>query len=67
MHFDNSKADKDRRNGDGVWMKGTRWGGSDPTVCGNPAAQTPSGVWGSLPPARFQILNSVAGIPRCRI
>ncbi len=67
MHFDNSKTDKDRRNGDGVRRKGTRWGGSDPTLCGNPTAQTPPGVRGSLPPARFQILNSVAGIPRCRI
>jgi hypothetical protein len=40
MHFDNSKADKDIRNGDGVRSRVTRWGGSDPTVCGYPAAQT---------------------------
>ena len=57
MHSDNSKTDDDRKDGDGVRRKETRWGGSDPTLCGYPAAQTPLGVRGSLPPARFQILK----------
>jgi hypothetical protein len=48
MHFDNSKADKDRRNGDGVRRKVTRWGGSDPPCA---AIQPPKPFWvrGSLP------------------
>ena len=40
MHVDHSKTDKDPRNGDGVRRKESRWGGSDPTLCGYPAAQT---------------------------
>ena len=43
MHFHDSKTDKDRRNGDGERSKETRSGGSDPTLCGYPAAQSLSG------------------------
>ena len=43
MHFDHFKTDKDYRNSDGVRRKKTRWGGSDPTLCGCPAAQTLQG------------------------
>ena len=57
MHFDDSKGDDGRKDGDGVRSKVTRWGGSDPTLCGYPAAQTPHGVRGSLPPTRFRILQ----------
>jgi hypothetical protein len=54
MHFDDSKRDYGREDGDGVRSKVTRWGGSDPTLYGYPAAQTPLGVRGSLPPARLR-------------
>jgi hypothetical protein len=40
MHLDHSKTDKGPGNGDGVRRKRTRWGGSDPILCGYPAAQT---------------------------
>jgi hypothetical protein len=43
MHFDNSKANTEHRDGDGVRSKKKRAGGSDPTLCGYPAAQTLTG------------------------
>ena len=43
MHFHDSKTDKDCRNGDVERNKETRAGGSDPTLCGYPAAQNLSG------------------------
>ena len=49
------------RDGAGVRTKVTSWGGSDPLLCGYPAAQTLLGFGGRYRPRAFRYCSSVAG------
>ena len=57
MHFDDSKGSGGRKDGDGVRSKVARSGGSDPTLCGLPAAQTPHGFGGRYRPSVREICS----------